>query len=105
MSSLRYGLDFSEDEVDHINSHRVGEAEFKEREGRARGRGEAKEEEEEEEGREGKSLVKEVETTSCQIENRDTEVKVCGAVGEDPSFSFPSLLKYLDCLAEDSLLV
>ena len=91
MSSLRYGLDFSEDEVDHINSHRLGEAEFKEREGRARGRGEAEEEaeeeEEEEEGREGKSLVEEVETTSCQIENRDTEVKVCAAVGKDPNFS------------------
>ena len=88
MSSLRYGLDFSEDEVDHINSHRLGGAEFKEREGRARGRGEPKEEEEEEEeGREGKSLVEEVETTSCQIENRDTEVKVCAAVGKDPNFS------------------
>ena len=87
MSSLRYGLDFSEDEVDQINSHRLAEGEFREREGRARGRGEAKEAEEEE--REGKSLEghhhEEVETTTCQIENRDTEVKV-GAVGRDPSF-------------------
>ena len=79
MSSLRFGLDFSEDEVDQINSHR-----FAGREGR--------EETEESEEREGKSFKevehhKEVETTICQIENRDTEVKV-GAVGRNPSFSF-----------------
>ena len=80
MSTLRFGLDFSEDEVDQINSHR-----FAGREGRAR-----EEAEEEEEEREGKSFKEvghheEVETTICQIENRDTEVKV-GAVGRIISF-------------------
>ena len=79
MSSIRFGLVFSEDEVDQINSHR-----FAEREGRE----EAEVEEEEE--REGKSFKEvehheEVETTICQIENRDTEVKV-GAVGRIISF-------------------
>ena len=88
MSSIRFGLDFSEDEVDQINSHR-----FAGREGRTR------EEAEVEEEREGKSFRevghhKEVETTICQIENRDTEVKV-GAVGRNPSFSFSSILKQL----------
>ena len=90
MSSIRFGLVFSEDEVDQINSHR-----FAERGGRVRGREEAEEEEE----REGKSFKEvghheAVETTICQIENRDTEVKV-GAVGRNPSFSFSSILKQL----------
>ena len=88
--SFRYGLDFSEDEVDQINSHRLAGGEDVEREGRARGR-----EEEKEEKREGKSLEAQhheiEETTTCQIENRDTEVKV-GAVaksckyGRGPSY-------------------
>ena len=90
MSSIRFGLDFSVDEVDQINSHR-----FAGREGRAR----EEAEEEEEEEREGKSFKEvghheEVETTICQIENRDTDVKV-GAVGRNPSFSFSSILKQL----------
>ena len=93
MSSLRFGLDFSEDEVDQINSHR-----FAEREGRE----EAEEGEEKsfkEVEREGKSFKgvghhEAVETTICQIENRDTEVKV-GAVGRNPSFSFSLILKQL----------
>ena len=44
--SPRYGLDFTDDEVDRINSHRLSKAEDGERQGRARGR--------EEEEREGK---------------------------------------------------
>ena len=74
--SPRYGLDFTDDEVDKINSHRLSKADDTERQGRARGR------EEEEEEREGKSFdrhrqhdAEEVETV-CQTENRDTEVKV-----------------------------
>ena len=69
---MRYGLDFSDDEVDQINSHRLSKAEDGERQGRARGR---------EEERDGKSFERhhhqeeEVETV-CQTENRDTEVKV-----------------------------
>ena len=75
--SPRYGLDFTDDEVDRINSHRLSKAEDGERQGRARGR----EEKEVEKERDGKSLdrhhhaAEEVETV-CQTENRDTEVKV-----------------------------
>ena len=84
MSSLRFGLDFSEDEVDQINSHR-----FAGREGR-----EEVEEEEEREGKSFREVEHHEETTICQIENRDTDVKV-GAVGRNPSFSFSSILKQL----------
>ena len=79
MSSIRFGLDFSEDEVDQINSHR-----FAGREGRAR---EEAEESEEGEGKSFREVEHHEETTICQIENRDTDVKV-GAVGRNPSFSF-----------------
>ena len=74
--SLRFGLDFSEDEVDQINSHRSAE-----REGRE------EEEKEERKGKSFKEVDEEVVEISCQIENREAEVKVGIVERNNPSFS------------------
>ena len=67
---LRYGLDFSEEEFEHIERSK-GEGR---REGRGRGRGE--EERGREEGRQGREEDQEVEEETCETEERNDNVKV-----------------------------